>query len=102
MDMPMTASPDAAGVSSESEGEAKVEITLCVYPGGKLAIKVDGGNPIPVESLDQALQGIKAFAEQEAGEGSEGLEKGSGPVGASEQAEGEQAFASGYKSTRGM
>ena len=76
-------SPDMAGMGQEgaaaasgstqdgSEG-AKVEITLCVYQDGTLALRVDDGEKVPVESLDQAIAGIKAFAEQEQGEGLEG------------------------------
>jgi hypothetical protein len=98
MDMPNTSpSPAAPGSAEKPLGAEKVEITLCVYPDGTYKLRVDDGQEIPVESLDQALQGIKAFAAQEAGEGDEQAEMGSGPAEASE----EEEFASGFKGVRG-
>lgn len=75
-------------------GEPQVEICLCIYPDGKLALQVDDGEKVPVPRLDQALAGIKAFAEQEL----EGQNAQQGPA----ESDGEAQFAQGYSDTRGI
>lgn len=79
------------------EGEPnKTEITICMYADGKVAMKLDGGEEVPVESLDKALEGVRALAAHEQGEG--GMPEGQEP--AAEEGE-DQAFASGFKGVRG-
>lgn len=97
--MEMQKSPDESAGYPAGEGEtAKTDITLCVYADGKLTLRVDDGEDIPVESIDQALAGIKAFATQEAGEGSEMGEQAPGGAPAGDE---EAEFSQGFKAARG-
>jgi hypothetical protein len=75
-------------------GDPTVEITVCVYPGGKLALRIDNGDKVPVKSLDMAVMAVRKLVESEMGEG---IQKESMEPPDEEGAESEQAFQQGFK-----
>ena len=88
----------AAGQDQQGQEPAiRTEVALCVYGDGTMALKLDGGEKVPVESLDQALAAIQKIA-------SEGGEEEPG-AGATElmgdEPEGEEAFKAGFKGSSG-
>ena len=85
--------PQGANEAAEGEEGAKLELCLCVYPGGKFAVQVDDGEPVPVESLDQALEAIRRFAEQAGAPAN--LDTGT-------EAPAEAAFQQGFAGARGV
>lgn len=88
-----TTKPDME--APEKDKAAPVEITLCVYPDGKLAVKIDDGEKHPAKDLDTALSAMRQLVEAEMGEGSGKPE----PMEPSpeESGEEEQAFQAGYR-----
>lgn len=97
MDMPQDPNKMLEGLPKEG-AESRTEVTVCLYADGKVALKLDGGEEVPVESLDKALAGIKAIAMEERGEAAEGPEMSEDPAAEGGEA---QAFASGFQGVRG-
>lgn len=66
MSMPNAA---AAQPSAPSEGKKDsdmlVSIEICVYPGGKLALRLDGGKKMPVPDVETALAAVRRVVESE-------------------------------------
>ncbi len=93
----------------EQPEQGKVEITLCLYSDGSMKIRVDDSEEIAVESLDQALAGIKAFAAEEGkaiGDKDVAHSLESGDMQAKldapeEEPEEDEAMASGFRGVRG-
>ena len=82
------------GMPGKPMGEPLAEITLCLYPGGKLALRIDDGQKVAVGNIETALAAIRRFAEEEAKGGMERGEEMKGEPQAEETAE--EAFSSGY------
>lgn len=80
------------------QGDPLVEIALCVYPGGKLALKLDQGEKVPVKDIDTAVMAIRKVAEQEAGEG---VQKESTEMPQEEEGGEEEAFKQGFRGSSG-
>ena len=76
--------------------EPLVEITICVYPGGKLALKLDGGEKKPVPDIDTALTAIRRLVEIEGKNPGERAEKPGMRPGSEEMGE-DQAMMAGYE-----
>ncbi len=67
MSMPNAAAaqPTAPSEGKKDDSEALVEITVCVYPGGKLALRLDGGKKMPVPDVETALAAVRRVVESE-------------------------------------
>ncbi len=97
-EMPATESAPAAEAMPEGErkpdkGSVVMEVTLCLYKDGKLAVKVDEGEKYPAKDLDTAMSAMRQLIETEMGEGS-GKPEQMEPK--PEEAGEEQAFQAGY------
>lgn len=96
-EMPAEMPPsESSGMRAEKpmgpKGEPLVEVTLCVYPGGKLALKLDDGEKHAVRDLDTAMAAIRRIAQAETQEPGAQAEGAEAPAEESE----EQAMMSGY------
>lgn len=91
--------PSAKPLPGSSEG--KTEVTLCIYPGPRYEIRVDGGDAVPVKDLQTAVAGIQAFAQQEAGSADQSEDVAAG--GDQGEPPGEEAgeFEAGFNQARG-
>lgn len=85
----------AAEAPEEEEpgGEPLMEVTLCLYPGGKLTVEMGDGEKHPVPDLETALTAIRRLAETEMKEPGE-IPEGEEPAG--EEAEEERAMMQGF------
>lgn len=94
-----TKTPPAADADAAAEeggrpaGEPLLEIKLCLYPGGKLAVAVSDGEKHAVPDLETALTAIRRLAETELKEPGE-MQEGEEPMG--EEGEEEAAMMQGY------
>ena len=73
------------------KGEPVMEIKLCVYQGGKLALQIDDGEKAEVPDIDTALAAIRRLVGAEAGE--KAMAESAEPM--ADEAE-EKAMTSGY------
>ena len=76
--------------------EPLAEITVCLYPGGKIALALDGGEKKPVPDIDTALTAIRRLAEIEGKNPNERAEKPGMQPGGEEMNE-DQAMMAGYE-----
>lgn len=101
----MSPNPDMMRPAAKDTGEPLAEITLCVYPGGKLALRMDDGKKVPVPDLDTAVAAIRRVVEQEGGGPLERAEKpgmnGEQEPAQEQAAETENAFVGGFKGPSG-
>lgn len=92
---------NAENTTTEKPGEKPIaEIALCLYAGGKMALKVDDGEKVPVKDLDTAVTAIRRFAESETEDA--GQQPGEQENPAEEAAPNEeQDFQAGFKGPQG-
>lgn len=103
----MQGGPAAAGNGQDTSnaqapgGKPTAEITLCIYPGAKLALKVDDGDEVPVKDIDTAMMAVRRFASEELkGSPEGGMENESGAIPGEQEAE--AAFQQGYSGSSGQ
>ena len=86
------APPDEGEMGAENggkpPGDPLLEIKLCLYPGGKLAVALSDGEKHAVPDLETALTAIRRLAESEMREPGEAGGEGGVPPG---EEEGEEA-----------
>ncbi len=88
-------SGNTAKPGKEGMGEPKSEITLCVYDSGKLALRIDGGEKVPVPDMDTAITAVRRFAEME-GKGMSENDEAADMRAAAPPQEDEAAFQAGF------